>query len=210
MPFIEIKNPLSRPEIQRGILKDFGEALFREMGLSYKIIPLPKRRMIPELLSGEISLICYSNEAWLPSIKDQVTWSNEIFTNANYLVSNGKNKAQKISDLYGKRVGAIVNFYYPSLDPYFEKGQIYRENGPNNESNIEKLLHDRIDYLILSNLEFEYHHKLHPQLTATDLHIDQVKVKCALSKKSKIQIDQLNKAIETLRKTGALDRIFKL
>jgi len=208
LPFIEIINPATKPEIKSGILKDLAEALFAELKIEPVLVLLPKKRVAPDLISGSLSIVCYAHESWFPNSKQHLLWSNELTTNTNLIVSLGKKRAKKIDDLYGKNVGTIVNYVYKNLEPYFDNNKIQRENGPNNESNIQKLVHERIDYLILSNLEFEYYKKSYPQLVADDLHMDTSRVKCAVSKKSGIDLGQLNKAIEKLRASGKLTQIF--
>jgi polar amino acid transport system substrate-binding protein len=208
LPFIEIINGSTKPEIKSGILKDLAEALFAELKIEPVLVLLPKKRVGPDLVSGELSIVCYAHESWFPNSKQDLLWSNELTTNTNLIVSLGKKRAKKIEDLYGKNVGTIVNYVYKNLESYFEKNKIYRENGPNNESNIQKLLHGRIDYLILSNMEYGYYKKTHPQLVADDLGMDTSRVKCAVSKKSGINLELLNQAIEKLRASGKLAHIF--
>lgn len=208
MPFLELENEMSKPKIKRGLLQDFGIALFQEMGLTPVWVLLPKKRAAPDLISGEVSLICYTHPKWLPVVHNQVLWSKDIATNTNFIVSLGKKRVSKIEELYGQRVGGIVNFYYPTLDPLFEKGLIIKESGPNNISNIQKLIHGRLDYLVLSNMEFDYHHKTYPQIVADNLGLDTIRVKCAVSKKSKVSLEQVDKAIDALNKKGILKKIF--
>jgi len=210
LPFIELTEINGKPEIKRGILKDLAEAVFGEMKIKPVLVLLPQKRVASELVSGDLSVVCYANESWFPNIKDELLWSEDVTTNTNYIVSVGKKKVHKIENLFGTHVGTIVNFIYKKMEPYFEKNQIYRENGPDNESNVQKLLHSRIDFLILSNLEFDYYKRIYPELESHDLHMDTLSVKCALSRKSGIDLEQLNKAIRTLKKNGILEKIFKL
>ncbi|MBC7369978.1 MAG: transporter substrate-binding domain-containing protein, partial [Bdellovibrionaceae bacterium] len=189
---------------------NLGDALAAETGFKIEMIPLPMKRMGPELISGNISFICYTLEAWLPSVKEQVLWSDVIFNNQNLLVSLGAKPITSLKDLDKKRVGVVVNFYYPNLEDSFNKYQIFRENGPNNESNLQKLLHGRVDYVVLSSLEYQYQKKLQPRLNAYDLGIDTFGVKCAVSKKSPLSVSKINQAIAAMKKSGKLDRIFRL
>ncbi|WP_413290648.1 substrate-binding periplasmic protein [Bdellovibrio sp. HCB337] len=209
LPYIEIKHSDTKPEITKGILKDLAEALSKELKVKPVLVLLPQQRVAQDLVAGDLSLVCYLHESWLPNSSKIIEWSEPIATNTNLIVNLGKTRPKKVADLYGKQIGAIVNYSYKELDPYFEKNLIRRENAPNNESNIKKLLHGRIDYMILSNLEFEFHKKAHPKIVAYDLHLDSVQVKCALSQKSGIALRDLNKAIEILRSNGTLDKIFR-
>jgi polar amino acid transport system substrate-binding protein len=210
MPFLEVENSLTKPKIKSGILKELAEALLKELGIAPTLVLLPKKRIAPDLISGDISIVCYTNEAWIPHAAKEMHWSKDFATNTNLIVGVRANnsKVKGIEDLYGKNVGTIINFFYQNLDPYFEKSLILKDPGPDNESNIKKLLFGRIDYMILSSLEFDFHKKSHPQLVAYDLGLDLVKVKCAVSKKSDINLPQLNKAIDKLQQNGTLRKIF--
>jgi len=208
LPFVEIINASTKPEIKSGILKDLAEALFAELKIEPVLVLSPKKRVGPDLVSGDLSIVCYAHESWFPNTEEHLLWSNELTTNTNMIVSLGKKRVKKIDDLFGKNVGTIVNYVYKNLDPYFEKNKILRQNGPNNESNVQKLLHERIDYLILSNLEYYFYKKSYPNLVADDLGMDTSRVKCAVSKKSGIDLNQLNIAIEKLRASGKLAQIF--
>ncbi|MNL05224.1 hypothetical protein D3C87_1258080 [compost metagenome] len=106
-------------------------------------------------------------------------------------------------------MGVVLNFIYVDAEPLFAAKTILRENGPNNESNIQKLLNARINFIIMSNLEYDYFKKIYPNLDRADFEMDALNTKCALSKKSKIKLEDLNKAVATLKKNGTIDRILR-
>lgn len=206
MPLVEIKNPLHNPEVERGILKDLAEAISQELKMKPVWLLLPKNRIAPSLLSGDVAIVCHLNEVWQPKIKNDVLWSQELYTSTNVIVHLGKKNIHKVSDLYGERIGTVMNFIYQHLDDEFAKKKITREDGPNNEANIRKLTHGRISYIVMSNLEFEYYNNIYPNLESSDLKMDSVETKCALSKKSPITLRQLNHAIDVIKKMALFKR----
>lgn len=209
MPLIEIKNPLHKPEVERGLLKDLGEALATEMKLKTTWILLPKNRVAPSLISGDIDIICHIHEIWQPAIRNDVQWSSELYPSTNVIVSAGKKSIQKMKDLYGERVGTVVNFVYHDLEPAFKSGTITREDGANNQSNIQKLIHGRLDYIVMSDIEYDYFSHIYPILKESELQMDRVRTKCAVSKKSKVSLAQVNHAIENIKKNGTYQKILK-
>jgi polar amino acid transport system substrate-binding protein len=209
MPLVEIKNPSMGPELERGILKDIGEAIFSELKIKPVWLLLPKNRVAPSLIAGDVAIICHLNEVWQPKIKDDVYWSQPLYTSTNVIVHLGKKPITKIKDLRGERIGTVVNFIYQKLDDEFTSKKIIREDGTSNETNIQKLTHGRVNYIIMSNLEFNYYNGIYPQLEASDLKLDSVETKCALSKRANISLAQLNKAIDTIKKNGTLQKILK-
>ncbi|WP_374029056.1 substrate-binding periplasmic protein [Bdellovibrio bacteriovorus] len=209
LPLVGIQRPNNGPELTTGILKDLGEALSQEMGYKPHWILLPKKRVAPSLASGNVQILCHLNEVWQPAIKDDVWWSQDIYRSTNLIVYTTAKPVRSLADLNGERVGTVLNFIYQNLDSSFAKKTILREDGPNNESNIRKLLNGRLEYVIMSNLEFNYYKKLYPSLKETDLGMDNVMTKCAVSKKSKLSIDQVNRALSSLKKTGTIDKILR-
>lgn len=210
MPLVDLKRIQNTQSLETGILKDLGEALFKEMNFKPTIILLPKKRVAPSLLSGSANIVCHLNEIWQSKIAKDVYWSHDIYQSTNVIVYIGNKPLHQIKDLYGLRVGGVLNFVYRDLEPHFQSKRITREDGPNNESNLQKLLNGRISAIIMSNLEYNYYKKLYPNLDSADLEMDSIMTKCALSKKSKkITLDKLNKAIDAIRKNGTLDKILK-
>lgn len=209
LPLVEVKNPLHNPEVERGILKELGEAIAGEMKLKVTWILLPKNRVAPSLLSGDIDLICHLHEIWQSKIKNDVWWTQELYPSTNVIVYIGKKSVQKMKDLRGERVGTVVNFIYHDLETEFTAKRITREDGTNNQSNIQKLIHGRLDYIVMSDLEFDYFNRIYPELKESDLKMDGLRTKCALSKKSKYTLDQVNHAIDAVKKNGTYQKILK-
>ncbi|MBS1969977.1 MAG: transporter substrate-binding domain-containing protein [Bdellovibrionales bacterium] len=210
LPFVEVDYSNGRAEVTGGILKKLADALTNELNLKPGIILLPQKRVGPDLVSGELGIVCFVHQSWFPpELTNQLLWSDELTSNTNLITTIKGKPVSKIEDLFGKQVGAIVNYYYKKMDPYFESGKITKETGPSTASNIQKLLHGRMEYMIISNLEYDFYKKKNPELRSYDLGLDTVKVKCALSKKAGIELGELNKAIAALKKNGTLDKIFK-
>lgn len=210
LPLVEVKSTQDSQQLTSGILKDLGRALYKEMGIEYSEVLLPKKRIPQSLLSGAVDIVCHTNEVWLQDTSREVLWSHDLYKSTNRIVYTGSKPLHKIQDLYGHRVGSALNFVYRDLDPHFKKMDIIREDGPNNESNLQKLLKGRIDYIVLSNMEYNYYKKLHPTLNAANFEMDSLMTKCALSKKSEhISLVRLNKAIDSIKKNGILDKILK-
>jgi polar amino acid transport system substrate-binding protein len=209
MPMLEVTSPLRNPKIEKGIFKDLGEALAKELEIKPVWILLPKNRIGPSLLSGNISIICHTHEVWNPQIRDEIQWSHDLYRSTNVIAFMGKKKARTVKDLYGERVGVIRNFIYRSLEDAFSKNLIHRENESNVSINLQKLVHGHVDYIVMSNFEFQYFKKAYPNLSHIDLALDVTDVKCALSKSSKISLNQLNRAIDLIKNNGTLDKILR-
>ncbi|MFM6927027.1 MAG: substrate-binding periplasmic protein [Bdellovibrio sp.] len=209
LPLVGIRRFENNPTLDSGILKDLGEAIADELKIQPSWVLLPKKRVAPTLLAGHISFICHLNEAWQEKIKDDVLWSHDLYRSVNVIVHLKKKTIHSLSELNGERIGVVLNFVYKGLDNLFQKNTLLREDGPNNDSNIQKLLSGRINYIVMSNLEYNYYKKKHAALDFTDFGMDSVMTKCALSPKSNLKLNELNHAIDTIKRNGTLDKILK-
>ncbi len=207
MPLVQMKDQNGTNVLIGGILKDLGEALGKELNAEISWYLLPKRRVAPSLSSGKIDILCHLNEVWQPAIKDDVWWSHKLYRSSNIIVYLKEQPLTSLKEIYGEQVGTVLNFIYKGLDPSFESGALKREDGPNNVANIKKLLKGRINYIVMSNLEFAYYHNMYPPLRSADLAMDEVNTKCAVSKKSKLKIEDVNKAIAKITRNGSLNKI---
>lgn len=209
LPLVEIYPPPHSPEVESGLLKDLGEAIASELKLKPTWILLPKNRIAPSIVSGDIDVICHIHKIWQNGIRDDVFWSDDLYTSENVIIHTNPKSIQKIKDLQGERVGTVLNFIYQDLEPAFVSKQIIREDAPTNQSNIQKLIHGRLDYVVMSSIEYDYYSHIYPILRESDLKMDSIRTKCALSKKSKISLSQLNRAIDSIKKNGIYLKILK-
>ncbi|WP_413557152.1 substrate-binding periplasmic protein [Bdellovibrio sp. HCB209] len=210
MPLVQLQTENNSTTLEGGILKDLGTAIAKELKVTPKWFLVPKRRVGPNLSTGKIDILCHLNEVWQPAIKNDVWWTNKLYASSNVLVFLKDNKRiTSVKDIEGEDVGVVLNFIYTSLDPHFQSGTIKREDGPNNLANIKKLLKGRIHYIVMSNLEFAYYNSLYPPLQSADLGMDSVLTKCAVSKKSSLKIEDVNKAIAAITRSGTLDKILR-
>ncbi|MEK2688602.1 substrate-binding periplasmic protein [Bdellovibrio sp. GT3] len=209
MPLVKINRITAVPTLEDGILKQLGEALAEELGVTEKWFLVPKQRVAPSLVQGKIDILCHLNEVWQKAIVKDVWWTDEIYRSSNGIVYFRENPVTSIEDLKGESIGSVLNFVYPALDPYFTQGTLKREDGPNNQANIQKLLKKRLKYVVMSNIEFAYYSNPYPRLRFFELQGSSLMTKCAISKKSKLKLSDVNKAIATIIRNGKLSEILR-
>jgi ABC-type amino acid transport substrate-binding protein len=210
-PFLllESEHPLV---VKGGLFFDIGLEVGKSIKRPVTFVLLPRGRLDARLAEGQIVLVCYNNEVWAGEYAKQYDWSMPIFRQSNYIVGLKGSKADppvpSLAELKGKRVGTTLNFVYPTVTPYFEDGSIIREDAGSGTANVEKLIGMRVPYILLNNLEYDYHKKLNPKIQRAPFEIDPVDVKCAVSKKSDLKIEEINAAIAEMKRTGRMQRIF--
>lgn len=210
-PFLilESEHPLV---VKGGLFFDIGLEVGKRIKRPVTFVLLPRGRLDARLAEGQIVLVCYNNEMWAGEYAKMYDWSVPIFRQSNYIVGlKGSKTAPLVSSLAGlkgKRVGTTLNFVYPAVTPFFEDGSIVREDAGSGTANVEKLIGMRVPYILLNSLEYAYHKKLNPKIERAPFEIDPVDVKCAVSKKSDLKIEEINAAILEMKRTGRMQRIF--
>lgn len=210
-PFLilETENPLV---VKGGLFFDIGLEVAKRIQRPVTFVLLPRGRLDARLAEGQIVLVCYNNEMWAGEYAKMYDWSVPIFRQSNYVVGLKDSKSDplvsSLAALKGKRLGTTLNFVYPAVEPYFENGTITREDAGSGTANVEKLLGMRVPYILLNNLEYGYHKKINPKIERAPFEIDPVDVKCAVSKKSRLKIEEINAAIVEMKRSGRMQKIF--
>ena len=211
-PFLMVES-LIPLVVKGGLFFDLGLEVAKKIKRPITFVLLPRGRLDSRLAEGQIVLVCYNNEVWAGDYAKMYDWSIPIFRQSNYVVGLKGSKIDppnihSLTDLKGKRLGATLNFVYPGVSAYFDDGSIIREDAGSGTANVEKLLVQRVPYILLNNLEYAYHKKLNPKIERAPFEIDPVEVKCAVSKKSNLKIEEINAAIVEMKRTGKMQRIF--
>lgn len=211
-PFIFSDSSTKPVTINGGIFFDLALEVGRKLKRPLHFVALPRNRLDASLTEGPVELICYNAEAWAGEYAKDHLWSIPFLKQSNVIVSNriisANEKIKSLKDLKGKTIGTTLGFVYPALESYFKDGSIIREDGVSGSVNISKLSALRVPYVIMNNLEYDYYKKKIPDLVRAPFEFDSIAVKCALSKKSDLKIEELNTALLELKKSGKLNKIF--
>lgn len=192
-----------------GILPEYTEALAREMGRKVQISVLSHYRLHSHLVSGKVDVLCYASRAWAPPTNDYV-WSKTLF-NKREVILGPTPMPKHLTDLIGKKIGTILNYVYPRLDPFFKDKRIEREDGPSEEANLAKLEKGRLAYVVTDELFLDYFKTKNPSIEEGHerLLLQQYPISCNVSQKGTITVKEVNSAIDHLKSSGKLSTIFK-
>jgi len=212
-PYVFLTREGSNVTLSSGILKDIVDGLGDELGASIVYTKLPRKRMEHELKQGHIHGVCIWNPLWV-SDAGNYDWSIPLFEEMNLFVSKKENafSIKSFDDLNGKRLGAILGYYYVGLMDRFKQKFIFRDDVYTLQQNFRKLEKNRIDLLIDSNILIEYYlssHNAHDQFSIGEKIASKHEIYCGFSKKSPFPISQINAAFKRMKERGDIETILR-
>ncbi len=199
--------------VKEGILKEVAEAISKDLNKKLVFVVLPRGRVIQFLEEGSADGLCYIRPEWFKKDKDKLNWTDVLFINREIIVQRaGGKEIESFKELVGQPVGTVLNYSYEKLESLVGES-IKRSNAPNMISNLLKLENERTQYAITDEFSFRYflnqkseRLKIYHQL---GLVVEELEIRCALSKKSKVTLDEVNSAIAKLKKKGVIEEVLK-
>lgn len=188
-----------------GIHKDVGVALASKLGREASFLPLPHKRIVLALESGQADLICLYLPPWLPGA---FGWSRGFYPMSSVVVTDTSvPRPRDLKDLSGEPVATVLGYYYPELERSMGAGFI-RDDGHSATANLRKIAAGRLHHAITQQSTLDYYLKvgdklsLHPPLV-----VKNYMAQCAVSPRGKVDVADVNQAISVLVKDGGLARI---
>ena len=203
--------PMMRYEQGRaagGILYDLQIRLAQKVGRRAELMVMPRLRVQQMLVRGEIDVRCYVNPAWLQESHHQYIWSLPFMVQRDLIVARAEESA--LPERHnGERVGTVLGFTYPRLEPLFANGQLQRDDARTQELVLEKLEARRYRYAVSNQLTLDWYNshqptprKLKPlDEVASDL------VACIVRDEPDVPTQQLLRAMVQMKQDGEFDAI---
>jgi len=139
-----------------GLAADLMTGLGEALGLEGVFLNVPRGRVEPGVRDGDLDAACFLAPDWVVD-SSRLRWSPELFRIQQVIVSRaGGEHIASAEQLHGKRVGTLLNYRYPELQPLFAEGRIERVDAPNTAANIAKLRAGRIDAFLDVDLSILY------------------------------------------------------
>jgi polar amino acid transport system substrate-binding protein len=139
-----------------GLARDVIDPFARSLGLRPQYLDLPRARVEEWIKAGRIDGACFLAPAWVGDAK-ALHWSPPLFRIRQVIVSPaGTPPVAGPPALFGRRLGTLLNYTYPELQPYFAGGRIHRRDAPSFASNIAKLRRGRIDAFLNDDIAARY------------------------------------------------------
>jgi polar amino acid transport system substrate-binding protein len=146
----------ARGRFAGGLAHDLIEPMANALGLRAEYLDLPRARVEPWLRAGAIDGACFLAPEWVVDA-GALRWSPALFHIHQVIVSPpGAAPVATPRALFGRRLGTLLNYTYPELQPYFADGRIRRADGPSFEANTAKLSRGRIDAFLNDDIASLY------------------------------------------------------
>ncbi|SFJ19545.1 amino acid ABC transporter substrate-binding protein, PAAT family [Pseudomonas guineae] len=138
-----------------GILFDLQQQLAARVGRKAEFLVMPSLRVHHAMNNGDIDVRCYVSPNWVNNSHPQFIWSRPFMVQRDLLVGTHA-EARQPEQLHDERLGTVMGFSYPRLEPLFASGQIQREDGRTQEQVLLKLGARRYNYAISNDLSLHW------------------------------------------------------
>lgn len=195
-----------------GIIFDLAQLIGKQMATPVVFVVLPRKRLDPATLAGEIDLRCYMTPQWT-QIPEHFTWSGRLFdiTDVLFGTASAPQPKEIATIAHGTVVSTVLGYSYPALDANFASGQLRREDTVDQEKVMLKLSVGRTPYGTSDMMALDWYKRTTPDhaLSKWALPFSRKDFQCGIPKSGNIPPAVLLSALDALKKSGKLDDILR-
>jgi polar amino acid transport system substrate-binding protein len=133
----------------------------------YTTVYLPRKRLESLLEQEQLDgLVLGVNPHWFnDASQHRFAWSHGWIKDRDIVISRSDQPVNfsRPDSLVGKRVGMSLGYYYFGVSELADKGQLTRDNSPNESVTLEKLVKGRVDAMIITQRTLNHLYKQHPE-----------------------------------------------
>ncbi len=194
-------------QVVGGIHLDIGIAIAKELNTEATFVLMPRKRIPSVLEQGAGHLSCHYLPEWMPG---QLDWTEPFMPNALLLLSNARvARPSTLLALRGVRIGTVHGFEYPDMARILGAGFL-REDAADLTHNLLKLDAGRLNHALTGEVFLRYQQRRHGLAVGVNnpLVVRRYVASCAVSRASPYAVEQINRAIRTLRERKEIDAIY--
>ena len=200
--------PLARFEagqMNGGILKDMGDAIAQRLGRRAIFIPTDGDQIAATLSAGKADGICYVRPFW---IDGQYHWSQPLIPDAELVAAHPDAPVlRSLLDLRDRPVATVAGYRYPRLEQVLGL-RFQRLDAPTMEENLKLIMDGKARYTVVGQSTLAWHQKRNPGLRLrADLVFASFSAQCAFSRRTRVPLADIDRAIASLVHDGAMGRI---
>ncbi|TXI22108.1 MAG: transporter substrate-binding domain-containing protein [Roseateles sp.] len=203
LPFVGLQDGV----LQRGLLKDLGEAIAARLGRSARFVVMPARRVSAALQRGEADGLCYTTPQWLGG-ELGLHWSRPLFDYTGVVARRRDVPVlERLEQLAGEPLGTVAGYYYPEVERALGAG-FARDDAPDMSLNLAKLAAGRTRYALTEQLTLSYAQREQPgQGLLPMLQTTHYPTYCVFSPRRGLPLKAVDAALERLVADGSLERL---
>jgi ABC-type amino acid transport substrate-binding protein len=192
----------------RGIMIDIQTEIARRIKRKPVWRLLPRSQIEDAVLTGQADVQCFIDKRWTERPQDYF-WSDTVLVTTEWVIANKNSAITALSAFRDKRIGTIVQYRYPELDALF--GQHWRrDDADSDEVNLNKLQHNRVDAVVISDLALQYwqkHQRLRSPLNEQRWLLGQHDLRCLIAPRNASLQLVINDALAEMKKTQRIQMI---
>jgi polar amino acid transport system substrate-binding protein len=194
---------------QEGLVIDYVTALAEALGRKASFSVITRNRLDSYMLKGQMDVLCYTSRAWAIN-QQELDFSKPLFVKREIIIGPSP-MPKDVKELKGKTLGTMLQYVYPSLDPYFEDHKIGREDNVSEEANLKKLLHKRIHYVVTDQIFLDYFRMENPDIVKNRqaMFLKDYPISCSISHNGRVNKKDLDKAVDEIKRSGKLEQLFQ-
>ncbi|MBH3425598.1 MULTISPECIES: substrate-binding periplasmic protein [Pseudomonas] len=209
MPLVQIE----RDQPTQGILYDLMLSLATQVGHPARFQVLARARIAPAMKNGEVDVRCYVAQAWLNDLSGDYVWSIPLLVQRNVLVSAHVPPLSVIVDkLSTQNIGTVLNYSYPTLEPFFAKGQLKRDDARSEAQVLQKLVAGRFKYAVTNEWALERFNQQLP--LGRRLHVvavvEEQSLGCYVRNDPALPVQRILRTLLRMKMSGEIDGIVQL
>ncbi|WP_252178951.1 transporter substrate-binding domain-containing protein [Endozoicomonas sp. 4G] len=197
---------------KKGIVQKILEAVSQRSNYDFVEEYYPFNRIIYKVGNGSLDLEAWSSPQWRERVAEKVYFTEPFSEHCEVIVQlkYSDQGVSQPSDLRGKRLGVVQNYTYKTFEPYFQSGEVIRNNSKD-ELHVLKLLEKgRSDAALMDELVAQHLMKTRfTGLFATGKRFDCVPVTFMFSKSAEQHGKKINTILQELKAEGVIDQILE-
>lgn len=206
MPLVEIED--GQPT--RGILFDMINSLARQVGRPAEFHVLARARVQTSLQRAEVDIRCFVAPTWLPDSAGNLVWSQPLMNQRDVLVTTNQHTHPiLLQSLPSQHIGTVLSYSYPVLQPFFDSGQLHRDDARNQEQVLQKLLAGRFDYAVSNQWTLDWlNQHLEPrQRLRVAAVIQEQSIGCLIRNDPNLPTQKILDTLLQMKNTGEIEQI---
>ncbi|MNE11035.1 Membrane-bound lytic murein transglycosylase F [compost metagenome] len=206
MPLVRVEN--GQPV--EGIVYDISQRLASQVGFTAQYHVMARLRLQKAMEHGDIDVRCYTSRSWLPDLAPSYVFSQPLIYQRDVLISTAKHNTPIAPETLPKqKIGTVLGYHYPALQPLFDSDHLRREDARNQLQVLQKLQAGRFEYAVSNQLSLDwFNHQLPADQQLHSLAVlEEQTLGCYVRNAPSVPVQPILQTLQRMKQSGEIDRI---